>query len=159
MAITVRPATVADEHFIATLGAATARATTPAAREVPVDVAVAAWDRLRRFCARQAGTVTLIAEDEGDSAGFAILLTDMLDDVSQQPQGFIAYMAVDASHRRRGVGTALLAAAERETAARGLPMLTLMVAFDNAAARALYEAYGLAPERLQLAKPLRAAPR
>ena len=65
------------------------------------------------------------------------------DEVTALPQGFIAYMAVEPSLRERGVGAALLAAAEDEARRRGLPYMALMVTEENAAARALYERAGL----------------
>jgi len=51
-------------------------------------------------------------------------------------------IAIRASDRRKGAGTALLAAWERAAAARGAERLFLEVAEDNRAARALYTRAG-----------------
>ncbi len=61
---------------------------------------------------------------------------------------------VRATHRRRGVGTALTEAAEREALARGFDRLRLEVGIDAAAAQALYRRTGytdagLPPRRVQ----------
>jgi ribosomal protein S18 acetylase RimI-like enzyme len=70
------------------------------------------------------------------------------------PQGFIAYMAVEAHARRQGVGAHLLAAAEDAARVRGLPYLALMVTEDNESARELYAQAGFMTERRLLCKPL-----
>src|SRR5579863_9040027 len=98
------------------------------------------------------GTVDLIAAADGERAGFLLLLTDVPDEVTQQQQAFVAFMAVAEPFRRMGVGGALLAAAQTEAERFGLTHLSLMVSADNAAARSLYAAHGFAEERLLLTK-------
>jgi ribosomal protein S18 acetylase RimI-like enzyme len=51
-------------------------------------------------------------------------------------------VAVREEHRRRGVASALTAAAEREALARGFDRLRLTVGVDNVPARALYRRLG-----------------
>ncbi len=63
-------------------------------------------------------------------------------------------MAVEPALQRRGVGRALLQAAEGEAKRRGLPYMTLMVTEENVAARSLYERGGYVTERRLLCKPL-----
>jgi ribosomal protein S18 acetylase RimI-like enzyme len=46
------------------------------------------------------------------------------------------------SHRRRGIASGLLAAAEEQATRRGHTRLALAVAIDNAGARALYRRHG-----------------
>jgi ribosomal protein S18 acetylase RimI-like enzyme len=59
-------------------------------------------------------------------------------------------MGVAASHRRRGVGSALLGTTLEAAAAKGLWRIELVVRADNAAAIALYERHGFELEgRLQ----------
>ena len=60
----------------------------------------------------------------------------------QQIQG----LAVAPTARRRGVGAALLAAAEQEARRRGARKLSLRVLASNAGARRLYDASGFAVE-------------
>ncbi len=98
--------------------------------------------------------VLLISEEEGRPTGFLILLDALPDEVSLQPQAFVAYMAVDRGFERHGAGTALLRAAENEAKRRGLPYISLMVTESNAPARRLYSRLGYRTERRQLCKPL-----
>ena len=88
----------------------------------------------------------LVAWEESEPIGHAHLaLTDPpeLQDVEVRPM-----------HRRRGVGSALTLAAQREAAARGAGRLRLTVSSDNEAAQALYRGLGyrdagLPPRRVQ----------
>lgn len=58
-------------------------------------------------------------------------------------RGWLYYLAVAEDHRRRGVGGALVAAAEQWLAAH-VPKVQLMVRDDNAAAAGFYERLGYA---------------
>jgi ribosomal protein S18 acetylase RimI-like enzyme len=58
-------------------------------------------------------------------------------------RGWIYYCAVDPAARGRGLGRALVAAAEDWLRARGCPKLQLMVRADNRAALGFYAALGL----------------
>jgi ribosomal protein S18 acetylase RimI-like enzyme len=57
-------------------------------------------------------------------------------------RGWMYYLAVADDIRRRGVGTALLRAAERWLVDRDIPKLQLMVRGDNTAARQFYAPLG-----------------
>ena len=59
--------------------------------------------------------------------------------------GFIHDLAVDESHRRAGVGRALLASAIDWFAARGVPRVMLWSAAPNAGAQQLFRDAGFAP--------------
>ena len=61
-------------------------------------------------------------------------------------RGWIYHLAVDEAHRRRGIASALLRAAEAELVRRGCPKVNLQVMGSNAAVVALYEAAGYAVE-------------
>src|SRR5258706_14847675 len=58
-------------------------------------------------------------------------------------RGWVYYLAVAPGHRRRGLGRALMEAAETWLRARGAPKLQLMVREGNDAALGFYEALGL----------------
>ena len=154
MSVAIRVATTgADASFVADLARRTASSSVSPARPAPAPLVASALDRLLETVAQQSH-VALVAQCEGEYAGFALLLDRLPDDVTSMPQGFIAYMAVEPSFRQRGVGSALLTAAEDEARRRGLPYMALMVTEENAAARALYERAGYVTERRLLSKAL-----
>jgi len=97
----------------------------------------------------------LVAWDGDEPVGHAHLaLTDPpeLQDVSVRPE-----------HRRRGIASALTAAAEREARARGFDRLRLEVGVDAEAAQALYRRAGyvdagLPPRRVEGTIVIRTGP-
>ena len=78
----------------------------------------------------------LVAWDRDEPLGHAHLA------LSDPPE--LQDVEVRAEHRRRGVATALTAAAEREATGRGSDRLRITVSVDNAAAQALYRGCGCA---------------
>jgi GNAT superfamily N-acetyltransferase len=68
--------------------------------------------------------------------------------------GWLDALAVDAGWRRRGIGTALVRAAERWARERNARWLELGVYEFNETARGFYEAAGYAPLLTRLRKPL-----
>lgn len=75
--------------------------------------------------------------------GDRLVATVMVGDDGHR--GWVYYLAVDAQHRRRRLGAAMMAAAEAWLAARGAPKLNLMVRASNAAVLGFYEALGYTP--------------
>jgi ribosomal protein S18 acetylase RimI-like enzyme len=71
-----------------------------------------------------------------------------------EPQGFVADIAVAPGVQRRGVGAALLRAAEDYAAGQGLPYLALSVSSFNAPALRLYQRLGYQEEWKKLVKRL-----
>ncbi|MHB8146310.1 MAG: GNAT family N-acetyltransferase [Vulcanimicrobiaceae bacterium] len=116
-------------------------------------VVLKSYDRLLDIVENQSH-VTLIAELEGVPVGFLLLLDRLSDEVTGEPQAFIAYMAVERAHRQGGIGAALMRAAEDEARSRALPYMALMVTEENAAARELYAKAGFVTERRLLCKEL-----
>jgi ribosomal protein S18 acetylase RimI-like enzyme len=90
----------------------------------------------------------LVFDAGGSVAGYVALGTPTRLE-SNRHVVLIRGLAVAAAHRRQGVGRALLAAAEAAARERGARKLTLRVLGTNAAARALYEAYGFVVEGVQ----------
>jgi ribosomal protein S18 acetylase RimI-like enzyme len=153
VSLAVRPGTPADREFVEALAAHTVMASVASFRQ-PVETMVQfSLGRLLDIVERQSH-VTLIAQWEGKPAGFILMLDDLPDEVTATPQGFVAYMAVEPSLQRRGIGSALLRAAEDEAKRRALPYMALMVTEENAAALALYERSGYVTERRLLCKRL-----
>ncbi len=73
-------------------------------------------------------------------AGDGIIGTVMVGDDGHR--GWVYYLAVSPTHRRSGLGRALMAAAEAWLRARGAPKLQLMVREANEGALAFYAALG-----------------
>jgi len=57
-------------------------------------------------------------------------------------RGWLYYVATDPSRRGRGIGSALVAEAERRLAALGCPKVQLMVRRENSSVLAFYDALG-----------------
>jgi ribosomal protein S18 acetylase RimI-like enzyme len=90
----------------------------------------------------------LVCEADGDVAGYVALGTPTALE-SNRHVVLIRGLAVAPAFQRRGVGRALLAAAEAAARERGARKITLRVLSTNPAARALYEAYGFVVEGVQ----------
>jgi ribosomal protein S18 acetylase RimI-like enzyme len=71
--------------------------------------------------------------------------------------GYIGELAVAAHAVRRGIGRALIAAAETWAKERGLRHLTLHTGMANIPARHFYAALGFCEEEIRLTRPLGAA--
>lgn len=80
----------------------------------------------------------VVVEDEGDVLGYAGLLLVAED-------AHVTTIAIDPEARRRRLGTRLMLALVDAALAAGASHLTLEVRVSNAAARALYQRFGLAP--------------
>jgi ribosomal protein S18 acetylase RimI-like enzyme len=151
--VSVRRGSTADRRFIEKLAERTVMASVASFRHPQAIMVQLALSRLLEVVENQSH-VTLIAEADGERAGFLLLLDDLPDEVTSMPQAFVAYMAVDPAMQRQGIGKALLEAAEGEAKGRGLPYMTLMVTEENTAARSLYASAGYFTERQLLCKEL-----
>lgn len=151
--IAIRCGDKTDRTFIAELGGRVLGSSVSTLRPAPGALVHDSFVRLLDIVFSQSH-VALLASVDGKDVGFVLLLDSMPDEVTMLPQAFIAYMAVDSAYERQGVATQLVAAAQDEARARGLPYLSLMVTDENLAARALYEKAGFATERRLLVKRL-----
>jgi ribosomal protein S18 acetylase RimI-like enzyme len=86
---------------------------------------------------------TLVASHGGRVAGFVGTRLNLAYEIDG-PVGQIMAMAVGADHRRQGVGTGLLHAAERGLIERGARVLVLSSGNHRTGAHAFYEANGYA---------------
>ena len=106
-------------------------------------------ERLVEGLAAQPGAFSLIARVDGEPAGIANCFTGF-STFAARPLVNVHDLGVRSEYRGRGVGRALLAAAEAEARQRGACKVTLEVLSGNEAAKALYaavgfEGYGLDP--------------
>ena len=152
-AVTVRRGDHDDRGFVRDLGKRSAASSLSPVREARYDDVLDAFARLAEFVFARRHEV-LIAEEQGTPVGFLLLLFDVPDEVTLTQQAFVAYTAVEPHARARGVGRALLGAAELQARAAGLRYMSLMVTEENAPARALYERAGFVTERRMMTKPL-----
>lgn len=151
-AIAIRRGDHRDRAFVLDLGKRVASTSISAIRPTIVPLVESAYERLVAFINLRDHDILIAGDPE--PLGFLIMLRDMTDEVTSGEQAFVAYMAVEAHARRRGIATALLRAAEEVARSYGLPHLSLMVTEDNAGARALYAAAGYLTERRLLTKVL-----
>ena len=83
----------------------------------------------------------LVAEDAGAVVGTVMVGYD-------GHRGWVYYFGVDPAHRRRGVGRALMAEAERLLRAEGCPKLNLQVRAGNTGAIEFYRSLGFAVDEV-----------
>lgn len=91
--------------------------------------------RTLRWFLHQPSAECLVAEADGQIAGFI---------VAEHEEAWAHLITIDVleSYRRRGVGTALLRAMERNLAARGVHAVELETATDNSPAVAFWHKHG-----------------
>lgn len=95
-----------------------------------------------------------VAEDGAGVVGMT-LVSLRPEPLSHEPAAHLEVIAVAAGTEGRGIGRALLAAAEANALAHGARYMTLHVIASNSRARALYERSGYAGEMLRYIKALR----
>ncbi len=128
--------------------------------EADIDAAVALWETcdltrpwndpradIRRAIAGETSTILAHRRDG------RLVATVMVG--ADGHRGWVYYLAVAPDMRKRGLGQAMMRAAEAWVADRGMPKMQLMVRMENAAAAGFYHAIGYETEdRLLLAKRL-----
>jgi ribosomal protein S18 acetylase RimI-like enzyme len=151
--VTVRAGGERDRRWVYDLGRRTAPSSVSEFRIPDPKALDASFDRLFEFAFGQSH-VLLVAEEGGAPLGFVLFLDRLLDEVSGSVQAFVVYVAVEPYARRRGIGKALMLAAEEAARERRLGYVSFMVTEDNLEARELYAHLGYRTERRQLCKPL-----
>jgi len=153
--VRIRPASAADRGWILTLAPRLHDFGPPPYRERGVmDRAVVAsiGDALR---AAKRDVAVLVAEDSvGGRLGF-IHLHGARDFFTGEAHGHVSDIVVAPEAEGRGVGQALMAAAEDWARALGFRLLSLHVFDGNARARAFYARLGYGPDIVKLIKTLR----
>jgi ribosomal protein S18 acetylase RimI-like enzyme len=127
---------------------------TPTGAELVDDYVTYMLDR----CDVPGGTV-LVADVDGDVAGFATLIVrdrDAPDDIDLV-HAEVCELSVLAAHRGKGIGTALLEAAQQLAVAAGASSFRIGADARNLAAIRLYERFGFRPAGIELHKPLATA--
>ena len=127
----------------------------PPAWRSPEEVVEGEARTLRAFFERPPEDAALLVAETtpGEPAGFAYLET-LRDYFTREAHTHIGILAVAKNAEGRGVGSALLAAAEDWARSRGSRTLTLNVFEGNRRARALYERHGFLAESLRYVRTL-----
>jgi ribosomal protein S18 acetylase RimI-like enzyme len=99
---------------------------------------------------RAPGHAVFVAETGGDLVGF-VTVSERISFAGQR-EGYVGWLAVRAGMERRGIGSTLMAVAEKWAVSRGLSCLTLETGAANHAARSLYRVLGYEEEDIRLTK-------
>jgi len=143
--VRVRAATLADRDAVLALVPRISASSTPPHRSAEETRAADLRAVGESLASDSADVSVLVAEDEGQLAGFVHLQTT-IDYYSNRPIAHVADLAVSPGAEGRGVASALLAAAEDWARARGYPWIDLNVGPGNERARMLYERLGYGVE-------------
>lgn len=150
--VEVEPATTADIDAITELWVRLAR------DQRRHDSAIRAEpnrDRMREtLAAHCAAGGLLVARVNGSLAGFASFSVEQGTLELDTDRGMLSNLYVEPPYRDRGVGTALLEAAERTLAEQGADVMVLEVMAANDAARRFYRERGYDPFRVGMRRSL-----
>jgi len=105
---------------------------------------------LRRIVADE----LLVAREDEELAGFVMFTVESGQYEQDVQRGVVQNLYVAPTHRRRGIGTRLLAAAEERLADNGVDRVALNVMATNEDARRFYRRHGYEPHRVELEKPV-----
>lgn len=152
--IHIRPATMDDLPFIRSLAERFAHLGTPAWRD-----AAKMWEFHRQSTeevgyAIQTRDLVLVAEDAQNTRLGFVHVTHMTDFFTQEPQGYVADLAVSTQAEGKGVGRKLMEQAEEWARAQGYRILALDVFASNTHARSFYAHRGYVEETVKMIKEL-----
>jgi len=101
---------------------------------------------------RIVGDNLYVAELDGAFVGFVTFTVEPGRFAQTATTGVVENLYVEPGSRRRGIGSALLAAAEGRLEAEGATVVTIEAMADNDAAREFYADHGYTPHRVELKK-------
>ena len=107
-------------------------------------------------CARSKGAI-LVADAGTSLVGFVCVLAAVQQEELDEPPGAYAYISdlmVRSTHRRRGLGEALLRRALAFATSAGATSIKIGVLSKNLEAQRLYERVGFTPYRVELSRTL-----
>jgi GNAT superfamily N-acetyltransferase len=152
--MTIRPASPGDRPFVVAAAQRLASFDPPAWR--PAQEIVEGERRTLRafFAAPPEGSALLIAESEREEGLGFVYLERLQDYFTLEAHGHVGILVVTEAVSGKGVGKALMRAAEAWARMEGYRKLTLTVFEANRPARAVYDHLGYAPETLRYVKVL-----
>jgi GNAT superfamily N-acetyltransferase len=150
----IRPATANDRAFVVASVPRLVAFEPPSFR--PRDEIITAETRTIEafFASPPAGSALMIAESDDCSPMGFVYLERLRDYFTLEDHGHISMIVVTEAAEGRGVGAALMRAAEDWARREGYRRLTLTVFDANSRARTLYEHLGYLPETLRYIKVL-----
>jgi ribosomal protein S18 acetylase RimI-like enzyme len=154
--IRVRPPTAADTTAVLALAPRLAEGVAPWRDEAAAIAAGRRWLADSLAAAARGDGAVLVAVD-GDAV-LGVLSIRMNQHFTGELDGYIGELAVAEHAARRGIGRALIDAADRWARDHGLENLTLHTGAFNGTARAFYVALGFAEEEVRLTRPVADAP-
>lgn len=111
--------------------------------------------RIRETVVRRiVGDELLVAREDDDLVGFVMFTAETGQYDQDVRRGLVQNIYVAPSHRGRGIGSTLLAAAEARLDEGGVEAVALDVLADNEAALRFYRRHGYAAHRVELEKSL-----
>jgi ribosomal protein S18 acetylase RimI-like enzyme len=99
---------------------------------------------------RVPGHAVFVAEADGDLVGL-VTVSERISFTGQR-EAYVGWLAVQAGMERRGIGSTLMAVAERWAIDRRVSCITLETGAANHAARSLYQFLGYEEEDIRLTK-------
>jgi GNAT superfamily N-acetyltransferase len=152
--VRIRPATVADREFIASLMPRLVEFGPPAWRDAAQMTAFDTEVITRSLLGATPDAAVFVAEDaSGAPLGF-IHLHAATEHYNQEEHGHVEDIIVAPEGEGRGVGRALLEKAEEWARGRGYRWLTLNVFAENRRARQVYERLGYGEDMVKYVKEL-----
>jgi ribosomal protein S18 acetylase RimI-like enzyme len=148
----IRPAGPGDSPALLALSERLAIGVAPWRDPVKVAAAVRSWVESSLAAAGRDGHAMLVAQ-YGDHVAGLVSLAERAH-FTGQTDAYVGELVVDAGMEGRGVGQALMAAAEEWAAGRGLACITLETGTRNNRARHFYERSGYQEEDIRLTKPI-----
>ncbi|GAB1597089.1 GNAT family N-acetyltransferase [Lysobacter claricitrinus] len=153
MSVHVRAATVDDHSAILALVPRLAATGTPSGRDAG-QVRAADMAAVGEALHANDGRCAFFIADIDDAIGGFVHVRRVHDYYTQADIAHVSDIVVAPEAEGRGIGNALMAAAEAWANAQGFALIQLYVLPENAPARRLYERVGYAPEWLKYVKPL-----
>ncbi|MBV0901106.1 GNAT family N-acetyltransferase [Halomicroarcula salina] len=94
----------------------------------------------------------LVARADGDLVGFVMVTVDGGRYEQDERRGLLENIYVEPAARNRGIGSALLEAAEETLRSAGVDVIALEAMAANDAARRFYRSHGYEPHRVEFEK-------
>jgi ribosomal protein S18 acetylase RimI-like enzyme len=152
----IRPLSPADHPAVLALSAQLTIGAAPGRGPDRIAAAARGWIESALASVGQDGHTVLVAVLDGQVAGMISLAER--EHFTGEVDAYISELAVGRGYEGRGAGRALLAAADRWAAGRGLARITLDTGAANHRAQRLYARNGFVPEDIRLSKPIGTGP-